>query len=283
MKKIGFIDLFIDEWHANNYPKWIKEFGKNEFAVALSWEEKPMEGRRPLAAWCRDFGVAPAGSIAEVVEQCDAICVLAPSNPEVHERLAELPLKSGKPVYVDKPFAPNGAAARRLFALAAKHHTPLFSSSALRFATELGAAKTALSREKADFVSIRGGGGSFEEYGIHQLEMLVTVMGIGVKRVMACGHGARSRHVLVEYADGRRGTLTWMQPQSFGLAIAGTKQDVILNQLSDFFPNLIKAMLNFFATGEAPIPAAETIEIATALAAAISACQTPDRWLSIAP
>ena len=23
-KKIGFVDLFIDEWHANNYPAWIK-------------------------------------------------------------------------------------------------------------------------------------------------------------------------------------------------------------------------------------------------------------------
>ena len=25
MKKIGFIDFFLDEWHANNYPKWIRQ------------------------------------------------------------------------------------------------------------------------------------------------------------------------------------------------------------------------------------------------------------------
>lgn len=25
MKKIGFIDYFLDEWHANNYPDWIRE------------------------------------------------------------------------------------------------------------------------------------------------------------------------------------------------------------------------------------------------------------------
>ncbi len=281
MKKIGFIDLFIDEWHANNYPQWIKEFGKNEFEVAMAWEEKPMEGRRPLAAWCRDFGVTPAGSIAEVVAQCDVICVLAPANPEAHAKLAELPLQSGKPVYVDKPFAPDGTVARGMFDLAAKHHTPLFSSSALRFAAELSAAKSSLAGEPIDFVSVRGGGRSFEEYGIHQLEMMVSLMGCGVKRVMACGHGARSRHVLVEYADGRRGTLTWMLPQGFGLAIAGAKREIVLDKLSDFFPNLIKAMLEFFATGKAPVPAAETIEIAATLAAAISACQTPDRWVSV--
>ena len=25
MKKIGFIDYFLSQWHANNYPAWIKE------------------------------------------------------------------------------------------------------------------------------------------------------------------------------------------------------------------------------------------------------------------
>ena len=25
MKKIGFVDYYISEWHANNYPLWIKE------------------------------------------------------------------------------------------------------------------------------------------------------------------------------------------------------------------------------------------------------------------
>ena len=25
MKKIGFIDYYLDEWHANNYPQFIKD------------------------------------------------------------------------------------------------------------------------------------------------------------------------------------------------------------------------------------------------------------------
>ncbi|MDZ4197913.1 MAG: hypothetical protein U1E27_01360 [Kiritimatiellia bacterium] len=50
MFKIGFIDLFIDEWHANNYPKLIRESRfKDEIEVALAWEEAP-RGGKPLAA-----------------------------------------------------------------------------------------------------------------------------------------------------------------------------------------------------------------------------------------
>ncbi len=26
--KIGFVDYYIDEWHANNYPAWFAEINK---------------------------------------------------------------------------------------------------------------------------------------------------------------------------------------------------------------------------------------------------------------
>ena len=48
-----------------------------------------------------------------------------------------MPLKSGKCVYVDKTFAPDKATAERIFEKAKKYGSPIFSSSALRFATEL--------------------------------------------------------------------------------------------------------------------------------------------------
>jgi hypothetical protein len=56
----------------------------------------------------------------------------------MHEFLCDLPLKSGKLVYVDKTFAPDKATAERIFAIADAHGTKCYSSSALRFATELG-------------------------------------------------------------------------------------------------------------------------------------------------
>ena len=115
-KKIGFIDLFIDEWHANNYPKWISGSKyADDFELYMAWEQKTKTGLRPLEKWCADFNVTPAKSQEQLIEECDGIIVLAPSNPEVHEELGHLALQSGKPVYMDKPFAPDRATAERIF------------------------------------------------------------------------------------------------------------------------------------------------------------------------
>ena len=161
MKKIGFIDLFIDEWHANNYPQWFREAPRaGEFELGYAWEEKTQPGGRSLEKWCEDFRMTPGRCIEEVIEKSDCICVLAPSNPEVHERLADLPLRSGKPLYIDKPFADSRAAAERIFALAEKHGTPLMSSSALRFGDELISGK--LQAMKPTLFSTTGGGRSFD-------------------------------------------------------------------------------------------------------------------------
>ena len=35
--KVGFIDYFLDEWHANNYPEWIKDMSNGRYEVAYAW------------------------------------------------------------------------------------------------------------------------------------------------------------------------------------------------------------------------------------------------------
>ena len=279
-KKIGFIDLFIDEWHANNYPKWIRESAlKDEFDVAYAWEKCTPAGKKDLKAWCAEQGVAPVASIAEVVEKSDCICVLAPSNPEVHEELAELPLKSGKPVYVDKPFAPNGEAAKRMFDLAAKYNTPLMSSSALRFGTEI----MELQQKNIGplFVSTCGGGGNFPEYAIHQIEMIVSLMGVGAKELQVCGNDKRLT-VAVRYEDGRLANMNYSAFWGFNLNAAAEAEAVAqINSMSNIFPNLLQKILEFYKTGKNPIPVAETIEIATILDAVVKGMANYGSWIKI--
>jgi hypothetical protein len=65
-----------------------------------------------IDVWCAEQRVRQADSLKQVVRECDAIIVLSPNNMEFHEELADLPLRSGKPVYVDKTFAPTVAGAR---------------------------------------------------------------------------------------------------------------------------------------------------------------------------
>ena len=281
-QKLGFVDLFIDEWHANNYPAWIKGAPRAaEFELAYAWQAEQRPGLRTLDKWCADFGVTPCGSIEEVVEKSDAIFVLAPANPEVHEKLAELPLKSGKRVYIDKPFAPDKAAAERMFALADKYHTAMFSSSALRFGSELAAAKKDFPPERIEMMNTRGGGRSFEEYSIHQAEMIVSCMGTGIADVMQCGTG-RTNHAVIRYKDGRRAAMTLNPDTPFAAALYASDGISTIGEMGDFFPNLLAAILDFFATGKTPVDRAETIEIAALVRAAIDAQKTPDRWVALA-
>lgn len=262
-KKIGFIDLFIDEWHANNYPQWFRTAPRaEEFELGLAWEETAKEGLRALPQWCADLGMTPAKSLEEVVENSDCLCVLAPSNPEVHERLADVPLRSGKPLYIDKPFASSGAAAERIFALAEKHSTPLMSSSALRFGNELLTGE--LQAMKPTILCTTGGGRSFDEYGIHQLEMIVSIMGSDVKEIRLVGDSLKLS-LLLEYFDGRLAHAAYSPSNSFTLVAGSDTKNKVVPSVTNMFPNLIAAMMDFFATGKSPIDPKETIAIASLL------------------
>ena len=274
MKKLGFIDLFIDEWHANNYPAWIKTARRGtEFELAYAWEKAPQNGR-PLEKWCADFGVTPLKSMEEVVEKSDAVFVLAPSKPEVHRELAEIPLKSGKPVFVDKPFAPSKADAEAMFELAAKHNTPLMSSSALRFSTELDAYRN---KPGTTYMETTGGGRSFWEYSIHQIEMIVSVLGTGAKRIMQCGAND-VEHMVIQYEDDRRASVTYTPNAPFTTRLVHEGKMIVNPQCSDFFPILLSEILDFFATGKSPIDTAQTIEIAALVAAGIKALEAKNVW-----
>jgi len=282
MRKIGFVDLFIDEWHANNYPKWISESAnRKDFELAYAWEERTNEGGKPLAKWCEDFGATPTSSIEELVEISDAIIVLAPSNPEVHPRLAEIPLAGGKPVYIDKPFATSAKIAEEMFERAEKHGTPMFSSSALRFSPTLREARDeSLKGETANFAKTAGGGTSFEEYAIHQIEMLVMCVGTGATKVMQCGT-ENANHMVIGYDDGRSAAMTLMPGCGFQVAFAIDGNGVVLDSMGEFFPGLLDAVLEFFDTGVSPVPKEETIEIARILAAGVSAQKSLGEWMHI--
>lgn len=280
MKKIGMIDLHIDEWHANHYPEWFRTAAGGEaFELAGAWEESPAPGGKPLETWCREMGIPAEHNLERLVENCDVLCILAPSNPEVHERLAEIPLASGKPVYLDKPFAPDRATAERLFARAERYHTPLFSSSALRFSEEWLAAGDF----RPQFLETRGGGSSFEEYGIHQFEMVVSMMGTGIIRLehRCCGI---TDHLNLTFADGRGATLTRHPKLGFSaLLTAGDRLLDIPKASSNMFPNLIAAMLKFFDTGIAPVPREETIAIAGLVEASAEALRLPGGTVELVP
>jgi len=275
--KIGFIDWYLDEWHANKYPGWLKEQRGGEAEVAYAWAATDKEGKLTSAEWCEKFGVQLLGSAEEVVEKSDCIMVLAPDDPEVHLLLAEKALKSGKPVFVDKTFADTCDSARKMFALAAEHGTPLYTSSALRYSDKLQAV------ECGDLCSVAGFGPAvhIKDYIIHMLEPLAVLMGTDIAKVMYTGAGPLYSFTLA-YADGRTANLhlsKLLQGYAFKLAHAEKCEALAIDD--NFWFGAVEAVLRFFRTGNSPIPAEDTIAIMMVKDACFKAMEKPLEWVKV--
>ena len=281
--KIGFIDWFIDEFHASYYVPWFREMPEfADFEIHCAWEHHPNPSGRDLKTWCRELNVPAAASLQEVLDTCDVFLVLAPKNPEVHEELVAPVLATGKPVYLDKPFASTAAAARRIFEMADRSGSPLWSASALRFSDEIIKAKAeTFGGGPVEFASVMGGGSSLEEYLIHLVEMLVVLQGADASRVMYCGKG-KNDVLLLDYPDRRRGVIT-MLPSLGYVMLARDGEKVLFNGKADgrIFLNLLREILAFYKTGTSPVPREETIAIAGIVEKMVAAARTPERWIDL--
>ena len=277
MKKIGFIDYYLDEWHANNYPTWIKEASGGELEVAYAYGmiTSPISGMT-TEQWCEKFGVARCYSIEELVEKSDCIIVLSPDNCEMHEGLCQLPLRSGKPTYIDKTFAPDYDVAKRIFAIAEQHNTSCYSTSALRYATEY----KEVNREKITAIS-SWGPNDFNTYSIHQLEPIMMLMQTAVQRVMYVPSNEWYT-VLLEFVDGRQATLTGFGKGSpFMMNIASEDCAQVVKVESDFFHEFIVDLCDFFCNPVIKVPHEETLSIMAVRSAVLRAQKVPGQWVDM--
>ena len=284
MKHIGFIDYYIDEWHANNYPEWIRKDiadYKREYSLSYVWADIEKKGKLTTSEWCKKHQVSNLSSIEELVEKSDFIVVLSPDDPKEHERLSDLALKSGKPVYIDKTFSYDLDSGIRMFKLAEEYDTPMFSSSALRFSTELSKyPNDDVNPETIEFISSIGPG-DYDSYSIHQIEVIVLLMGIDVLRIKRLGT-KNGRLFVIEYEDGRQASLLQMPKAPFRLSIQlNNKDGVFLNSYSDMFPRFIHEMLDFFETKKVPVEKEQTLAIMAIREAGQKVLDKHDEWIRI--
>ena len=260
MKKIGFIDYYLSEWHANNYVAWLKEESNKHgygFEVTHAWAElevSPVDGVT-TDEWCEKFGVTKCGSISELCEVSDVIIILSPDNPENHLRYAEAVLPFKKRTYIDKTFAPDYDTAVKIFDIAKKHGTPFFSTSALRFADELDA------MDDVTHITTTGGGKHFEQYIIHQAEMVIKKIKAEPVSIVARKQGT-STFMDVTFEGGK--TASILQDPSFPFSVCmsdATGSQVYAPVSSPFFKKLIADMVNFFETGETSFDTNETKQV----------------------
>ena len=283
MKKIGFVDYYISEWHANNYPKWMSEACEKlgyDYKVAYAWAEmdkSPLDGVT-TAEWCEKFGAEKCETIEELCEKSDVIVVLAPSNPETHLRFAEKALKYGKRTYIDKTFAPDYATAVKIFEAGKAGNSPFFSTSALRYCEEMNYYETL---KDVKSVIITGPGGSFEEYIIHQVEMLVKICNKKPVKAKVETVGLTSE-CTVMYEDGTRAKLIYSPRYPFtAYADDGVESGEQKPIVSGYFPALMEEILKFFETGVLPFDSQQTLDCMKIREALITGLEKDGQWIEL--
>ena len=278
MKTVGFIDYFLNEWHANEYPGMIRAYNEKngtDYQVQYAWAEMDIPGGMSTDEWCKLHGVRRCLSIEELCEKCDCIFVLAPSNPEKHLEYAKKIFECGKSPYIDKTFAPDYATAKEMYAQAERYGVKFFSSSALRYADELNAY---MGTAKAVFTT--GGGSNFDEYVIHQIEMIVKCLGVGANGVRYVKNMGQE-WVEIGYADERYARMLFAPCMPFAATVSDGNGTSYLSINSAFFDNLIADIIHFFETGETSFCSCETLEVMKIREMVIKAKSEAGRWLKV--
>lgn len=133
-------------------------------------------------------GVTLVDDPLQMLGQVHGVLVLSLGG-DAHLRRARPFLEAGLPVYVDKPFACTLADAEQMMDLAARHHTCVFGSSALRYAEEVLRFQQARVAGHVHGVVSYGpakraaGNPGLFHYGIHATELLYALMGPGCQQV----------------------------------------------------------------------------------------------------
>ncbi|MCW5559976.1 MAG: Gfo/Idh/MocA family oxidoreductase, partial [Verrucomicrobiae bacterium] len=215
------------------------------------------------------FGVTLYDTVEELCRHVDAVLIESvDGRPHLAQALPVI--AAGKPLYVDKPMAGTLSDVREMFRRAAEAKVPIFSASSLRFASNTlaaraGAVGTVTNAVTSSPAHLEKTHPDLFWYGVHGVESLFTVMGTGCESVRRGTNAAGDIEVVGRWSGGRTGTFT--EGKGYSGTAQGTRGTLEVGQYDGYAP-LVAAIVEFFKTGIAPVPANETLEIFTFMEAA---------------
>ena len=196
MKRIGLIDYYINEWHALNYPSFLKNVKGDEDIEITDFYAEIDHPDLSSDEYEKRYGVHKCSSLEELCNKCDYLMVLYPDNPERKFEVIKKVIPYKKPVFVDKTFMNSFKEAKQTFELAKQYQTPLFTSSSLRYADEV------VALEATDSLLVIAPSVHLSDYWIHPLEIVVSKMGSGALRAKLSKSGVH--HMLnIEYPNNK--------------------------------------------------------------------------------
>jgi predicted dehydrogenase len=266
-KRIGFVDYRLENFHANVFLKILRQDLKDRgFEVAGCYALDAQDGQ----TWAQKNQVPYFASVEALNKQVDYFAVLAPSNPETHLELCRMVFPCGKTTYVDKTFAPDTATAEAIFALADKHGIVVQTTSSLRYTEVQEHVRRSGGRSNVLHIVSWGGGRSFEEYGIHPTEIVVSCLGHEAESLLRRGTKDHSQ-LLVNFSGGRTAVIhvytNARTPYAAAVTTVESTQYIAVDT-SRIFVNMAAAMMDLFESGQANIDRRESLAIRRILDAA---------------
>ena len=278
MIKIGFIDYYLDNWHADNYPSFFRENSNGECIVAWAYGQIDNPNGISNEEWSGKHNIPLCKTFDELIEKSDCIAVLSPDDLQMHVALSDKALKSGKRVYIDKILAAEKSDARQMLDTADLYGGLCWSSSALGFAAEL----REIDRESTDVFYIEGPE-SFEVGAVHLIEQAVMLADANPVRVMATG-GEKHPSFVVEFDNGKAAHLIHRNDDLYTYAVTPVdKNNNCVRRVieSQFFAEFIKAVISFFKTGEIPVSRERIMRTVSVMQSAEVSLEKPFEWVNI--
>jgi len=278
--RLGFVDHHLENYHANVFLELIRTAFADRGIEVIGYESDPAAG----PDWCEQHQVRRAESIEALVDQVDAILILAPDDIGTHRGFAEAAIRGARPVVFDKLLAETVEDAERIAELARRHDAPVLSSSALWYAAELAELRADDAPVESAFAR---GFGAWDHYGIHTLAMAARLGGSGVRRALEAGT-AEDRLLVLDYGD-RRVTvdcrtganaadeLGW----SAGVRVGGEWRVTKISDYAGFYRRTLAAYLDFCAGAGADQGLDQALELVRLHAAADRSLAGGGSWVDL--
>jgi len=219
------------------------------------------------------FKIEIVDSIPKLLEKVDVV-LLESNDGRVHLEQAIPVFKAGKTVFIDKPVAGTLTDAFAIFQAAKDYKVPIFSASSLRYMSNINdivknqSVGKILGATSFSPCPLEPTHPDFFWYGIHGIEALFTVMGMGCQTVSRV-HTQDTDVVAGIWEGDRIGTFRGLRggKTGYGGYAFGDKAIQLLGDYNGYDP-LLKEIVRFFQTGIPPVSPEETLEIFTFMEAA---------------
>jgi len=259
--------------------------------VRASWPR--IRAARPIfdLSWSRvagytdelrdQFGVQIIDSPEEVAAAVDLVMITS-LDGRVHLEQFQRILPFQRPTFIDKPLAVSSSDAQKILQLARDAKVAVMSCSTMRYADPL---VTELRTNPGDIIGCDVFGLLAEQptqrdlffYGIHSVEIVVTVMEVGCREVRAV-RTDQADLVTIVYGDGRLASIRGLRrgESRFGMTLHRESADHVFVDLDrdgsakPRYVGLVEAILRSLPHGRSDVPETETMEIMRMLEAAVS-------------